>query len=310
MNLNSESPYILRLWGYLQQRYPIQNALLFFILFISTQVFSSFVNDQSSFSFGVNQVLGFVSVYFLFFTLRVIDEHKDYDVDCLNHHDRVLQKGLVSLGQLKNIAIVGVIFQAGYSFSVSALTFYCWLITFGFALLMAKDFFIGRYLHKHLFVMMFTHAPVTPLAIIWMMSMSGEIQFSSITISFILTCLSCGIAFEISRKIKTPEDEVKTVDSYSQVVGYKLASVYSLFSLLISTVLLCFILNEIDTQLIIISIPVLLLVISAFVYVSFMSSPSAKKAKLLEVSASLYMLLMYLILLFVLVNKMEWLWAF
>ena len=310
MNLTANSPFVLRLWGYLQQRFPFQNGILFLILFISAQVFSNFLNQQNSYSFGWVELLGFIAVYFFFFVLRVFDEHKDYEIDCLNHPERILQQGLITLQHLKIIAIVGVLFQAIYCIWLAPSGLYFWLIAFCFSVFMAKDFFIESFLHKHLFIMMFTHAPVTPLVIIWMMTMSDSLGFSMLAICFILTCLCCGIAFEISRKIKCPEDEVKTVDSYSQVVGYKAASIYAFSALFVSTLLLTYMLYAIISLSIFLCIPILLLMLSAYVFWQFTKKPTRKKAKTLEVTASVYMLLMYLILLTALLTKMEWVWNF
>lgn len=306
MNLTHSSPFSKRLWGYLQQRFPIQNAILFFILFLSSQFFSIYQSDNKLLSFGYKEIFGFISVYFFFFMLRVFDEHKDYKIDCINHPERILQKGLVSLDNLKIIAFVGVIFQMAYSYFVSYTTLYFWLFLFGFSLLMAKDFFIGKFLHKHLFVMMFTHAPVTPIAIVWMMSMAGDVRFSVLNVVFVMACLCSGIAFEISRKIKSPEDEVSSVDSYSQVSGYVWASIFAMMALFISAVLLTFLLFHIGVHFLVLLLPFILLIICGFVFFKFIQSPTPKKSKLIEAASSLYMLLMYVILLVVLIYKLEW----
>ena len=102
--------------------------------------------------------LGFIAVVSFFLMLRVFDEHKDYELDCLNHPNRVLQSGLISLGHLKVLGGIAILIQLGVSMwldggigPVSTV----WFVVVGWSLLMAVEFFCGEWLEKDSFYMLF-----------------------------------------------------------------------------------------------------------------------------------------------------------
>ncbi len=84
-----------RLLAYLQERFPPVNMMLFAILHLA--VYSATEVERS---FGPVFWLGILATISFFFRLRVMDEIKDYDLDAVNHPQRVLQSGGVTLGFL------------------------------------------------------------------------------------------------------------------------------------------------------------------------------------------------------------------
>ena len=159
--------------------------------------------------------------------LRIFDEHKDYELDCLNHPERVLQRGLITLTDLKILGAISVVIQAIITFYIDGgfgMVTQSWLLTIVWASLMAKEFFIGEWLEKRLFLYAFSHMIVMPMAMVWGMYLCTDGAELPETIYVLaLFAFFSGFTAEIARKLKTPAQEIDTIDSYTKAFGTRRA---------------------------------------------------------------------------------------
>jgi 4-hydroxybenzoate polyprenyltransferase len=301
--ITQNSPYLTKLNAYLKERFPLINGILFLIFFLTSYIFTSYLEGKEV-GFTSELLFGFIAVYLFFFKLRVFDEHKDYLKDCINHPQRVLQKGLISLDQLRNIAIAGTVIEASISLWFGTDTFFLYLIVLGYSLIMAKEFFVRDWLEKKLFLYALTHMMIMPLMVLWVASMATKSRILPEDVIYLcFLSFFSGFAFEISRKIKSPEEERSTILTYSKIFGTRKAPFMALLCHFASAWLMIRILNLLDTsQIPFILIGVLLLTISSC-YMAFSFKPSPKKAKVLELSSSLFMLISYLIIITLIILK-------
>lgn len=308
-DLNNAS-FFFRFHSYLKERFPYVNGVLFFILFLTSFVFAHYTfSSEIPLELGGKTILFFISIYFFFFHLRMFDEHKDYEIDCINHPKRILQSGIITLKNLRIIGIIGICMQAIISFILGGNTvFVIWIITFAYSLLMAKEFFIGEFLNKKLILYAVSHMIVTPMMVVWMGSMSIY-KMPSIDF-FLIPLLSffSGMAFEISRKIRAPENEKETIQTYSQILGYKKACLSSLACLLIAGILLSYITYYLQVSPIYYGIIWGAYLLCSLSFFSFMKNPTEKGAKKVELSSSMYMLLAYLSVLIATLSKLSISW--
>ena len=109
--LTREDPWIRRILAWGNERFPLANGILTFVLFTTALLFGRLVAsaDGVAVPIGLADLLPFFAYYGFFFMLRVFDEHKDYELDCHNHPERVLQSGLITLKDLK---ILGGFFES------------------------------------------------------------------------------------------------------------------------------------------------------------------------------------------------------
>src|SRR5689334_1366816 len=100
--LSKSDPFLKRLGAYLGERFPLLNGFMFFVLYSTTYAISSYYTSPAgSLRLDSRFFSGFVAVYCFFFHLRVFDEHKDFEKDCIYHPQRVLQSGLITLKNLR-----------------------------------------------------------------------------------------------------------------------------------------------------------------------------------------------------------------
>ena len=295
-----------RIIAWMNERFPFPNAILFFILYLTSAIVARTMLDteiQLSFIDLINCII----TWGLFLVIRIFDEHKDYDLDVLNHPQRVLQSGLITLTHLKVLAAISIIAQLIFSLYLDSFTLggatISWLIMFGYLCLMGVEFFCGEWLEKRLTLYAFSHMMIMPLIVFWMANIAlpgsepQAILTPSLLIMMLLAFVS-GFCFEIARKTRGPEEERDTVDSYSKIFGTK-GSAYVVMGLitgmLISQVVL---LTSLDVNLIW-AYGIALLVTYALAIkqvLAFIAKPSLKEREKNEAAIGINMLFGYLVI--------------
>lgn len=224
-SLDTTSPLLLRLLAWAKERFPAANGVFCLVLYAAALSLGRSSAKAGAIAIGLGDVFGFFASYAFLLMLRVYDEHKDYELDCQNHPQRVLQRGLITLTHLKVLGGIAIVLQIGVSLyldrGVGAIT-YRWLPVFVYSALMAKEFFIGEWLSKHLVLYALSHMVVLPMSVLWMIQMGA--QDGSLTSAAYLLCtisLVSGFSFEVGRKTWAPEEERATVDSYSKSLGLR-----------------------------------------------------------------------------------------
>jgi 4-hydroxybenzoate polyprenyltransferase len=272
-------------------------------LYFGAMLWGRFLTHAGTLRLSARDVLGYFAAYGFLFMLRVFDEHKDYEKDLVNHPDRVLQRGLITLWHLKVGGAIAIAVQLGVSLyddggfgPVTAR----WLLVIVWSAMMAKEFWVGEWLEKRLVLYATSHMLVTPMAILWMMQMgAGEAPLPKV--AYLVAALSflSGASFEVARKVRGPEGERDGVDSYTKVLGPRGVTVVLLLLALGSGALLVPALLDIGggTMPLPIAIAAALAVILPMATVlRFAMAPSQKLAKQNEATVGLHFLAVYSIL--------------
>ena len=154
------------LGAYLQERFAPVNMGLFVVLLGTVRGVASVAGD------GPHRpenwtlvVLGALATVSFFFRLRIFNEEKDFALDAINHPQRVLQTGRVTLPQLRTLAWVGAALEAGWSAAHGPATFLLWSIALAYSLLMRAKFGVGCGLRARLVLYALSHMLIMPLVI-------------------------------------------------------------------------------------------------------------------------------------------------
>lgn len=219
----------VRISAWMKERFPFANALLFFVLYLTSAAVARSLSDQAI-SISLLDLFMCLITWSFFLVIRIFDEHKDYELDVLNHPERVLQSGRITLHHLKILALTAIASQGVFSVYLDGFTFgtvtISWLIVFAYLCLMGAEFFCGEWLEKRLALYAFTHMLIMPLIIFWLANAAiqstefSQVLTPSVYIMMLLAFVS-GFCFEIARKTRGPEEERDTVDSYSKIFGTK-----------------------------------------------------------------------------------------
>lgn len=220
--LSLQAPLSTRLCAWMSERFAPANALLFFILYLTTAAVAR-AGAGVAVTVSLQDVVGCLVTWSFFLLLRVFDEHKDYELDCRNHPQRVLQSGLVTLRHLRVLGGIALLLQVGWSLWLdggAGSVAVAWVLMFAWTCLMGREFFVAEWLTRHLTWYAVSHMLVMPLIVWWLAQMAqpGVALTPALALLMLLAFVS-GFCFEITRKTKGPEEERDSVDSYSRIFG-------------------------------------------------------------------------------------------
>lgn len=236
---------------YTDERFPlVKNSLFIWIFTLSAYIFPAFVfkkeflNNEVSFGWSLRDFITltgvFIIVFCFFFQLRIIDEFKDYEEDLKYRAYRPVQRGIVTLGTLRNIGLLTAAVQIFTAFLIDLKILFPLAAVWIYMLLMTKEFFIREWLKRRIVIYALSHVvimvlialvPVQGMIINMERKMAGiseaSISFSVFQwrlVCFYLICYLNGIILEIGRKTRREDEEEKGVETYSKIWGKKKAA--------------------------------------------------------------------------------------
>lgn len=204
---------------YFTNRFPLLPLLLY------TTVTALSINSAFySIDWKKTFIISLVYLMFLFH-LRILDEFKDYYYDTRYHTDRPIQQGFMSLSILRKVGMMNLFFLFFLAFFVSNLKQAAFLIlAIFYTIFMFKEFFIPKFLSKHVLIYLFSHEIVFIPLFLFFYSVFYKAIWIPITFAdfaLLFYTISPIILIEIGRKIKHRYDKKgkKTDDTYAYIWG-------------------------------------------------------------------------------------------
>lgn len=218
--------YIKRMRIYFAEMFPIpQHTLLAFLIYLSIALFAGWAQRARVAFVSWDTLLGAWSVLGLWLVLRLMDELKDEDIDRELFPHRPVPSGRVSKADIKRtLAGAMILYVGAHVFSGAAL--WTALFVLGYSVLMFKRFFAPELLRRSLIITLVTHNPIVPLMLTQCFVIFaadhrlalGKLRWDLI-VAFIVMLWSPLLAWELARKIRSPEEETAYV-TYSRLFGH------------------------------------------------------------------------------------------
>jgi 4-hydroxybenzoate polyprenyltransferase len=299
MPLTAESPFLSRLKAYSDERFPaVRYAVLIASYYSSNQFLAQTLTGQPV-HYDLGTALGAVVLFCVFFHLRVFDEHKDYEEDCRHFPDRILQRNVITLKTLKILGAVAITLEFGLAALLGGAALVSVGAVFLFTLLMLKEFFLGAWLKRRFLLYAALHMLIMPLL--------AMIAFSFTTRRFLWEApgwfwLYSFVGFfvtfnwEVSRKIRTPEQEIEGVDSYTRVFGTYGAAYVVLAIRVIDTLLVSCVGLHLGLSLWFYAVLALLFAVCSVGFLQYRFRTSPKTARRMETYAGIYIIAFDLVL--------------
>lgn len=291
--LTNESAFPKRLWAFLCERFPLPSQGLLIVSYYSSNQFLAHSLDRpgEAMRYTVWSLAGAVTLLCLFFHLRVLDEHKDYDDDCRHYPHRVLQRGLVTLRDLRILGWCAVLVGFVLSFLRGPGALVSYGVTIAFSLLMLKEFFVRDWLRRHFLVYATSHMLIMPLfaLVVWSFA-TGKHLWEAPGWFWLYAFVGFFVAFnwEISRKIRAPEQEIEGVDSYTKIFGTYGAAWAVLAVRVIDTGMVALVGRHLGVSIWFYGVIVALFVLCMVGFLQYRFRTGAKTAKRMEVYAGMY----------------------
>ena len=252
-NINSKKSiiqYIKNFKIYLNERFPLGKNSFFVLIFtLSGYIYTSLLYNSKImylFTNGIKirilqyKIIAlFIIIFMFFFQLRITDEFKDYEEDLKYRAYRPVQRGVISLKTLRKIGIATVIIQIMLAHVIDPEIIYFMIFVWIYMFLMAKEFFIKKWLTKRILIYALSHVvimvfitlviveatqyivPKNIFDVFILQRYRHNIDFALIPL-FALNYLN-GIVLEIGRKTRRADEEEHGVQTYSKLWGRKKA---------------------------------------------------------------------------------------
>jgi 4-hydroxybenzoate polyprenyltransferase len=221
---SADAAFPVRLKAYLDERFPLVNHGVLIVSYYSSQQFLAKVltAPDAPMRYDGHSLLGALTLLGVFFHLRVFDEHKDQAEDRRHYPDRVLSRGLVTLRHLKILGGLAIALELACAALAGVPALVGTLLVLGFSLLMLKEFFVRDWLKRHFLAYAVSHMLILPLMSLMIFSFAtGRLPWEAPGWYWLYSWVGFFVTFnwEISRKIRAPEQEIEGVDSYTKVLG-------------------------------------------------------------------------------------------
>lgn len=217
-----------RWWTYQRERFPIMgHGPLVAVFSASAVCFSALLragaSDKVDWPRPSALVTAFACCLLMFLQLRIADEFKDYDEDLEFRPYRPVQRGLVTLRQLRTLFVLCAAAQLGLAWLRSPQLVLLLLVAWVYLALMSREFFAPEWLKARPVIYLLSHMLIMPLVDLfatgcdWTTSPSGRPGSLAGLGSFLGASYFNGVVIEIGRKIRSPSDEERGVRTYSSL---------------------------------------------------------------------------------------------
>lgn len=226
--------------AYFAERFPLLTHGLLILSFYSSNQFLAHVLVQPGepMRYDARSLMGYVTMLCFFLHLRIFDDHKDFFDDSRNFPNRVLQRGEITLKELKYIGALAIGMELLLGLLAGSAAFVSVLIVLAYSILMLKEFFIRNWLKRHFLIYVSTHMLIMPLLALLVFSFAtGRYPWQAPGWFWLYSLVGFFVAFnwEVSRKIRAPGDEIEGLDSYTKQFGTYGAAYLVLFIRIIDT---------------------------------------------------------------------------
>lgn len=294
----------VRLWLYQAERFPVvRNGALIAAFGASAVCLSALLRGEGAAPLLHAIPVSVLVLFGFFLQLRIADEHKDADDDARFRPERPVPRGLVSLKELRRVAVAAAIAQAALTASLDPRLIALLALAWIYMALMTKEFFVASWLRQRPILYLVAHMAVMPLidlyatACDWLPADAHpEARFVAPLGAFLALSFVNGAVLEIARKSWAPEAEREGVETYSKLWGPKRTGLVAALIGFAGLALSVFV--HVQTE----AAPVFLIALLGngayllYAAIVYATGPTVKASKAIETASGVYVLANYLLL--------------
>jgi 4-hydroxybenzoate polyprenyltransferase len=279
-DMNTSILYRCNLW--LQERFPPINFISGFLLFLLARAVVDLERVGTATPLRWNDFFGILIPALHLFLLRVFDEHKDYETDKVHYPQRVIQRGIFGLDEVRILGFwaFGIQLVCFFTYGFNAASSISFLALWFWTLLMTKEFFIKDWLKQQLLLYGVLHLLITPILFYSLLVIcAGELILTRVGSWALVLSLLTGWLYEISRKAKGAEEESGDL-SYTQLWGVKQAMSTVAISTLFTSIISILFFRSLGLHQWYFTLgQIVILILALFCHWQFSQNPNAKNRK-------------------------------
>jgi len=217
-----------RWWNYQAERFPlVQNGPLVLVFSASAVSYSHSLRGRPDLPAVAAFVVAFVTCLLFFLQLRIADEFKDFEEDSRYRPYRPVPRGLIKLRELGVLFVIASALQLCLAFWLSPWLTILLGIAWAYLAAMSNEFFVREWLKARPLTYLWSHMFIMPLVDLYATGCdwlaAGEWHPPAGLIWFLAASYFNGVVIELGRKIRTPVDEERGVQTYSMLWGRRQA---------------------------------------------------------------------------------------
>lgn len=298
--IDGNAHFFWRFLQYQKERFPfLLNGIAVTVFTFSAISYSRICRNEEGFISVQDFLIGCFATFTLFFLIRIFDEFKDQKEDALYRKYLPVPRGLISLKELKFVAIVITVFQFSLLIFFQFQMLGLYLLAMFYLVLMRFEFFFPSFLKERQILYVTSHMLILPILDLYSSGLDWKLENESPhfgLVFFLIVSFFNGILVEFGRKFKAPHLEEEGVTSYTKMWGTKGAA--KVWLMVLATTLLTAIMATVFAGYggLVIYILIGIALFCCVPVVSFIYKPNAKNAKRIEQISGIWTILMYLIL--------------
>ncbi|MEM8557442.1 MAG: UbiA family prenyltransferase [Bacteroidota bacterium] len=282
-----------RWWTYQRERFPLaaHGPLVAAFSLSAMSVSAALRGGPALDPLAAILAVGSCLLFFLF--LRIADEFKDYAEDCRYRPYRPVPRGLVSLRELGALGIGAAVLQLSFALALSPRLVPLLFIGWAYFGLMCVEFFRPDALRARPLAYLGSHMVIVPLIDLYATAFDWAVAEAPPPPGlgwFAVASFFNGVAIEVGRKVRAPEDEEPGVETYSARWGLRRAVAFWMGALVVTALPGIALASLLDAGAVLAAVFAVLLAGAGFVALRFVRRP---RGRAVEVYAGLWTLAFY-----------------
>lgn len=221
------APLAARLWAYQKERFPLAAYGPMVIVFTaSAALFSRLARGEGGFVPPERFVAGAFTALVFFAWLRILDEHKDAEIDRRFRPELPVPRGLVSRAELRRAGLLMLAAALLLNLALAPALLGPIALVALWAALMTREFFVPEWLRARPALYLVSHMAIMPLIDLYTTGLDWLAEGARpprALLWFLLLTFLNGVVVEIGRKIRSPDQEREGVDTYTGAWGPRMA---------------------------------------------------------------------------------------
>lgn len=289
-----------RLWTYQKERFPIAAYVPMVLAFTaSAAYYSRFARGAPGFIAWDRFAVGALTALVFFAWLRILDEHKDAEIDRRYRPELPVPRGLVTRAELRGVGGAALAVALLLNVLVMPQLLGAIAVVVAWAALMTKEFFVPAWLRAHPAAYLLSHMMIMPLIDFYTTGLDwlaeGVAPPAALALFLALTFFN-GVVIEVGRKLRVPEAEREGVDSYTRAWGLRAAPLVWLAVLALTAAIAAAALVAIDASGAELALLAAFAALTAVPTLRFLARPRAALSKQIEAASGVWTIAMYLLL--------------
>lgn len=295
----AEATIANRWWIYQRERFPVlAHSPVILAFSLSAVAYSALLRGTAGFPGWKPCLVAFANSFLSFLQLRLADEFKDFEEDAKFRPYRAVPRGLIKLRELAWLWLGCIGLQLALCVWLSPRLFFLLALTWVYLGLMTREFFAREWLKARPIIYMVSHMGIMPLVDFYATGCDwvplGYSWPPHGLLWFLLVSFLNGIVIEIGRKIRSPQDEERGVETYSFLWGRRRAVVVWLTMMIGTAALACIAAHGIVFTRLVSAILSVVIIVSAALAGRFLRTCADGGGKHIETMAGIWSLVLYL----------------